>query len=370
MMFDFLLNSEGTKAAVLVPTTCCNLKCIYCAASQPNYSGQELDRQYWPLVIEQLVSRGVRSVSVNGHGETTVYPYWQELCKDLLSQGIGISINSNLSKNFLNCEIELLASMSLLVISSDTTDPTLHAQLRSGSCFSRMLSNFDQIVELKERINPELIFKVHIVVSNQNVFDLPKTVRFWIGKGVSVFALINLVEYPYQGGELVVKHVVSLGEKELNLAYEAVRSALEIIEKSGCKADHYKSLLQQIEIGLGIFEDSDDYKEQLRLQREQSRLFPNQISGRLTRECFDPWNICMIEPDLAVRPCCVQPPLGNLKDANLSWLLSGEEIKKLRYQLITGELSEKCGNCHLRGLIKTEDFARKLAADLSESAKS
>ncbi len=85
---------------------------------------------------------------------------------------------------------------------------------------------------------------------------------------------------------------------------------------------------------------------------------------RETRNCRDPWFYAMITAQGGVKPCCVREPVGFLSEGQLSTLVEGSVIKKLRSQLLTGALDETCRLCPQKPLISLREFRLLLRAAL------
>jgi hypothetical protein len=63
-----------------------------------------------------------------------------------------------------------------------------------------------------------------------------------------------------------------------------------------------------------------------------------------------------------IRPCCVRVPIGNITQASLSEILSGESVRRLRAELLTGNLDSVCAACRARAPIAPELLQQKIRA--------
>ena len=63
-----------------------------------------------------------------------------------------------------------------------------------------------------------------------------------------------------------------------------------------------------------------------------------------------------------IRPCCVRVPIGNITQASLSEILSGEPVRRLRAELLTGNLDSVCAACRARAPIAPELLQQKIRA--------
>lgn len=90
-----LLSSPVTPHVHLELTSRCNLRCIYCAVSQPGYKGSDFPLASLEYLIEQVKVRGTTSIAVNGHGETTFIPEWFRATNLFADAGFSLALTSN-----------------------------------------------------------------------------------------------------------------------------------------------------------------------------------------------------------------------------------------------------------------------------------
>lgn len=83
---------------------------------------------------------------------------------------------------------------------------------------------------------------------------------------------------------------------------------------------------------------------------------PRPIPGGMTRECFDPWGYVEFRTNGDVAPCCFRPAIGNFVDTPLSAILNGAAVRRLRAELLSGEMDQFCADCRGRPLIAVDDF--------------
>ncbi|MGD1918421.1 MAG: radical SAM protein [Pleurocapsa sp.] len=169
-----LLHSDITLDANIEFTSNCNLRCTYCAVSQPGYKGFTLQEDLVPPIISKLIDRGVETVALNGHGETTMLKNWVEMCQPLIDKIDYIQIISNFSKLFKENELSILAKFSRIYISIDTSDPKLLAETRRKVDLGVIVQNIYNIrakaIELDVEA-PKFIFSAGVY--DRNVLKLP-----------------------------------------------------------------------------------------------------------------------------------------------------------------------------------------------------
>lgn len=86
---------------------------------------------------------------------------------------------------------------------------------------------------------------------------------------------------------------------------------------------------------------------------------------KTTRNCLDPWSFALCKSDGDVLPCCWHPPIGSLVEDTMDSIMSGELVKRLRRQLLSGELSNHCQNCPAREACTTEELTNSVDIYLS-----
>src|SRR5882672_507463 len=87
-------------------TARCNLRCIYCAVSQPDYVHRDLefDRD---AIVQQVVELAPTEFQISGHGETSLVRGWHELGRMLQERGLALTMISHLNKPMSEDEIHL-----------------------------------------------------------------------------------------------------------------------------------------------------------------------------------------------------------------------------------------------------------------------
>jgi molybdenum cofactor biosynthesis enzyme MoaA len=115
-------------------TTRCNLRCVYCAVSLPDYVGSDMPIEMASQTVTAIAGlmryNPHNPVSINGHGETTFMRDWVNISQQLLDRNIPIRITTNLAKRYSGIEIGILARMHMIGVSIDTSDPDLLRRMR------------------------------------------------------------------------------------------------------------------------------------------------------------------------------------------------------------------------------------------------
>jgi MoaA/NifB/PqqE/SkfB family radical SAM enzyme len=355
-----LLLSHSVPVALLEFTTRCNLRCVYCARSRNGYTGGcDLDPSSIEQITSQLIEQGVKSITVNGHGETTLYRDWHVLCRAMLERSVMLNIITNLSKRFSADEIETLAQFNTIEVSIDTVDAGLFSRLRRGAEMKTLFRNMADILKAAVaagRIPPRFCWSC--VVCDANVLQLRRYVETALEFGVRNFNFCNLVKYPDVEGALAVRHV---SEREPAFMAQALREMMwtfMTIKKVGASYFCSDGLIDSIKQRL--FSKAGDEAAAPQAPAGRKTYSTGQPEG-MTRNCTDPWKQLFIHANRDVSPCCVIGAVGTLgPDAGLGPIVNGEAMMKLRHDLLTGTLDKNCATCPTRGWVRREEFHRNM----------
>jgi len=362
--FDILEVSE-VKIAHIELTSRCNLRCVYCAVSQSDYQGIDANLDELEPLVEELIRLNVKVVSLNGHGETTILPRWQEVADRLIDSGVWVALTTNLSKKYKRDELKTLSRIPELVISCDTFNPALYKKLRRGAYLDRLLGNLKSIQELRQGSSFPFKLGINTVVFDKNVYELPKIIRKSKEIGFDRIVLINYNEYPSVPGALRVRHVTELNWFELIRARRSIKRAIKLAHQIDLEIDMNMGLLDSINAKLKRLLSFRIFKPMKKtIVRGAARRTADMPLG-YTRNCLDPWRFLMIGADKTIQPCCWRESICKTSEVS-----TGEEcinhigFKKLRAQIYTGDLDKECISCPARGAIPISEFQSKLKQEL------
>jgi MoaA/NifB/PqqE/SkfB family radical SAM enzyme len=357
---DELVYAPTTELVFLELTTRCNLRCVYCAVSQPTYNGIDLPLESFDTFIAHMKARGVKTVSMNGHGESTIVKGWENYANQLADAGLELHITSNFAKRLTESEIEAFARFEMVLVSLDTVDPELLGKLRRGARLQVILDNISIVSERVAAAGRKPNIAISCVMSDLAAPTVLELAEELLKRGVRTFRFGDLSEYPAIPGVLTARHVSNLHDEALEKARASFRAAVQLIDQTP---------------GTELFIDAPLTAFLLEPQNQPHEVVENQeraedvakknvhftaVEEKQTRDCLDPWKIAFVQASAEIRPCCFfEETIGSLQKNSLEEIFNGDEYKKLRLELLTGDLRPNCETCNSRETISREAFEQK-----------
>jgi radical SAM protein with 4Fe4S-binding SPASM domain len=355
-----LLTSKRTSSAMLELTTDCDVRCVYCARSRPVYAhkSKTIDLSKLDSIIAYFKNRRLKDLVFAGYGEITVLKDWHLHASKFFNKGFSVRIETNLTKEFSNKEVRVLARFKEIIASCDTVGEKLFRRLRGGREISTLLRNMEKVRSAaSENGYPEPQFCWSCVVCDKNVKKLQDLVLFGIEIGVKSFEFNDLVEYSDTGDPGNLYPIAKLPKKELLGIPNLFNKISDIIKKNG---------------GVGRWGGDNNYWNNI-IESVEDKLNGKNYMHRqkrgMTRDCLRPWNEVCIHADGSITHCrCLvaSERLGSLEEGKkMDEILNNDTIKGYREGILSGVLNESCRGCLVKGWIGIDTLREKVVKYLS-----
>lgn len=373
---DQLLSVPFIHNVILSITTRCNLRCTYCGVSQPQYEGRDLDLAHFDDWAADFKKNGVRLININGHGETTMIPGWEDCARKLLDAGFMVSITSNFAKEFSEAEVEVFSRMSHILVSIDTVDRKLFREIRRHGDVRGLLFNMQRIKAAAieaGRTPPTMIW--NCVVSDAVVFGLKRWASVGMASGVQKFVLSNLTKMPDVPDGMNVYHPLDMPFDDMLRARAAITEARDFILAAGCEFEMQSGLLDSMDAVIAKSMAQPGEAEAARAMAEVTHAPPTRDEDTyrrkkrsvipdegMTRDCLDAWTFAYIYPNGDVQPCCWfgHGKIGSINAQGFNGAVNGDEARKLRSELLTGNLRQVCKVCPSKSSTTPGELRKKI----------
>jgi Radical SAM superfamily len=252
------LLTDHVDAVLLAATTNCNLRCTYCAVSQPWYTGHDFDFTHIEKLVREMVAAKVVCVQISGHGETTIIPNWEAYCKYFQDSGIHVLITTNFSTLYSESEIDAFARMSAITISIDTVDRELLKQIRRKVDLRTILYNMQRVrLRAVTDYGREPVYNWQCTLSDLVAPNLPEWVQMGLLNGVTKFTFGNLIEQKglpmvlAREKAIIPHHVAKLELEPLQAACRSLTEAVVIARQAQAAVEMQPGIIEGINARLG-----------------------------------------------------------------------------------------------------------------------
>ncbi|MBI4879376.1 MAG: radical SAM protein [Planctomycetes bacterium] len=241
------LASTWLLHAAIEFTSRCNLRCVYCAVSQPDYVGSDLAPEYAFAVVQDLAKLGMPTVALNGHGETLLRDDWVAFARNVLDAGFQVHITSNLSRHLQDEELGVLARFHTIRVSVDTADPGLLRRMRRRVDLGTILANI-----LRIRARSRLLgttpprFAASCGIYAQNSRLLSELAHLFQEAGFVKVDFWNYVPYATVPTAENALPVSALSIAEQTEVLQSVLRAMEILHRAGIEVTAAGDLLDAL----------------------------------------------------------------------------------------------------------------------------
>lgn len=368
-----LLGMGAIERVMLDLTTRCNLRCVYCAVSLPDYRGIDMRADVLDKAISdiaELARHQTFKVCINGHGETTMLPHWADICEQLFGFGLELELITNLSKSYSPRELAALSKIRHIIVSIDTVDRELLRKIRRSVDADRIVANICRIRSVAIRDDlPAPFFHFSTGLFDKSVAELHDLAAMAITLQIGSIAFWDLLEYEREAGAadaIVVRGLTTIGEPELTPLLATLDSALELLRRHGVYAEIAGGAIPDLLHRYRSAREHETPEERQtaitaenRPQAATDRTDPP-VLPQATRDCTDPWTMVAFRGDGGIAPCCRRPAIGTLAENSLPEILAGSKARELKAGLLSGRLDDHCANCTVKAMTSPAELARKV----------
>lgn len=312
------------------PSTRCNLKCVHCGRTywKERAKGRDIDFDLVKKLLDEFAELGVKEVTLQGLGEPLLHANIFDMIT--YARGLGFYTRFNTNLTILSGETaELLVQCghSEVMVSIESVDPDLFADIRRGTTLDTVLGNVEKLAEIKNRLGKNLpAIYVSAVLFKSTLPQIPAFISKMKSLGI---ARINFQGFNTEGIDLNtrLRDGTPLGNETL----------------SDMPPDEIEKLVAEIK---SYGDDDTEVSVCGDLGGRGSRHKPSK--GIVT--CRELWETSNIDSSGHVTPCCWLPDatiidLGDLKKKSFSEIWFGNAYDRLRRQHLRGKLPAPCQGC-------------------------
>ena len=250
-------------------TSACDLRCTYCAVSQPSYKGCSMSLETFDQVIGLLEgqSRDL-DLHLNGHGETTFHPNWLSFVGRVVELGFKPTLLSNLARPLDDEEAKCLSDFGVIGVSVDTVDPELLQSIRRKVRLEVIENNLQKIRASGSSTLPK--FEISCGIYDQSVMNLEGIEDFCVRNDILKITFWQLVKYPDILGATNVHPIPSLPEEQIRQCIDAFERALISIKSHGIDVNIAGNFLNEWKRDTKM-ESLSHYPKERELQSSESK---------------------------------------------------------------------------------------------------
>lgn len=130
-------------------TNTCNFNCIWCSdAGIRQRLGGQFKKEVLFNLLEDLSAGGVKGICVEGGGEPTLHPYFEETINKISQLGMAVGLITNGS--IFNYE-NLLDKFEWIRVSLDVANKKQMQELKGSDSFDKVMTNIRRMLQLRNK---------------------------------------------------------------------------------------------------------------------------------------------------------------------------------------------------------------------------
>lgn len=179
-------------------TNACNHRCVFCAVDYTGYKPDRIDKQLLMDNIEELASKGVKSIIYAGEGEPLLHKEAVDIINQTKSQGIDAAISTNGVLLTPDVSRECLKSLTWIRFSIAGITDNTYDKIQRGQPgdLSKVLFHMEQAVKVKREQGLRTTLGAQLLLLPDNkdeIVQMGKTLR---EIGVDYFTIKPFSQHP------------------------------------------------------------------------------------------------------------------------------------------------------------------------------
>lgn len=239
-----ILSSLPTEVVCISVTEKCNLRCVYCSVSHPDYRGKHMRNDVFDEALKYIYkSKHSARVEMFGHGETTFHPRWREYCQAAIATGRKIHFVTNMASQLEEEDFKLLAQFNSIWVSLDSNDEEMMMQIRRRIRPRIVFEKIEKIRTTSEKMNikgPEI--RIAVVIYDPSIWTVESLVSDIIKKRLDGVNFQTLIELPLSEKGLI-RNISHLDNEETIKARKMFKNAINSLKKNGIPYSIASSLI-------------------------------------------------------------------------------------------------------------------------------
>ncbi len=196
---------------LIEPVSTCNLRCPFCFQTDKSFTKKPfmgvMDFELFKKVVDEANDIGVRAITLGSRGEPTLHKKFADMISYISSKEKIFELKINTNATFLTKEVSraiLENKVNQVVISGDHYIKDEYERLRLGSNFDEVVSNVDQLYNMRKKDFPNSITEIRISgVDNEKNLNREAYKNFWIKRADHVVAQYPLERWNTYENEVI-----------------------------------------------------------------------------------------------------------------------------------------------------------------------
>ncbi|MDR2459211.1 MAG: radical SAM protein [Deltaproteobacteria bacterium] len=193
-------------------THLCNLHCLYCSDRRIRLSPDRLNLSLLEKLFVDLKGHGTRGITIEGGGEPTLSPIFEDTIEIASSLGLALGLITNGTNLFERWGKDLYSSFQWIRVSLDAATPQSFTALKGSDLFEEVMRN----IEILASSNSKQVLGIGYVLTrlNDDLKSLKELSRTLKKIGCNYLHIRPVVDHSELASTKSYAHYLSLKEDE------------------------------------------------------------------------------------------------------------------------------------------------------------